>query len=105
MKNSFSCHNLSVETGRYDKIPLDERIYPLCISNKIENETHLVLDCQRYSSTRKVLLFYIETKIDDIRKLSHEKLITKLMTSDDNYVNLRSILFITSCFETRDKSI
>ena len=43
-------HNLPVETGRYDKIPLDERICPLCSGSEIEDETHLLLDCQRYSS-------------------------------------------------------
>ena len=35
VKLRISCHNLRVETGRYDKIPLDERICPLCSGNKI----------------------------------------------------------------------
>ena len=37
LKLRISCHNLRVETGRYEKIPLDERICPLCSSNKIED--------------------------------------------------------------------
>ena len=81
------CHNLRVETGRYDKIPLDERICPLCSGNKIKDEIHLLLDCQRYSSMRDIFLSKIETKIDDIRKVSHEKLISKLINSNDYYVN------------------
>ena len=75
-KLRIGCHNLRVEKGRYDKIPLNERICPLCSGNKIEDETHLLLDCQRYSSMRDIFLSKIETKIDDIRKLSHENLIS-----------------------------
>ena len=42
---------------------------------------------------------------DDVRKLSHENLISQLLNSDDYYVNLRLIMFISSCFEIRDKLI
>ena len=41
-----------IETGRYDKIPRDERLCSLCNCNKIEDETHLLLDCPSYSSIR-----------------------------------------------------
>ena len=72
LKLRIRYHNLRVETGRYNKIPLDERICPLsvCSSNKIEDETHPLLDCQRYSSMRDIFLSKIETKIDNIRKVS-----------------------------------
>ena len=43
----------------------------------------------------------IETKVADIRKLSHENLILQLMNSNDHYVNLRLIMSISSCFETQ----
>ena len=105
VKLRIACHNLRVETGRYHKIPLDERICPLCSVKKIEDETHLLLDCQRYSSMRDIFLSKTETKIDDIRKLSHENLISQLMNSNDFYVNLRLIMFISSCFEMREKFI
>ena len=105
VKLRIGCHNLRVETGRYDKIPLEERICPLCTGNKIEDETHLLLDCQRYSSMRDIFLSKIEAKIDEIRKLSHENLISQLMNSNDYYVNLRLIMFISSCFEMRNKLI
>ena len=52
-----------------DKISLDERVCPFCSGNKIEDETHLLLDYQKYSSMRDIFLSKIETKIDDIRKL------------------------------------
>jgi len=34
--------------------------------HEIEDETDLLLDCQRFSSMRAVFLSKIETKIDDI---------------------------------------
>ena len=54
---------------------------------------------------RDIFLSKIETKIDDIRKLSDEKLISQLMNANDYYVNPRFIIFISSCFEMRDKLI
>ena len=52
---------------------------------------------------REIFLSKIETKIDDIRKISHENLISQLMNSNDHYdVNLRLTVFISSCFEMRE---
>ena len=42
---------------------------------------------------------------DDVRKLSHENLISQLMNSNDYNVNVGLIMFISSCFEIRDKLI
>ena len=53
--------NLRVETIRYDKIALDERTCALCgnSSSRIEDETHLLLDCQRFLSklNKKLMIF------------------------------------------------
>lgn len=38
------------------------------VGNKIEDETHLLLDYHRYSSMKDIFLSKVETKIDDIRK-------------------------------------
>ena len=71
----------------------------LCITNS------LLLAFQRYSSIRVIFLSKTETKIDDIRKLLHEIFISQLMNSNDCYINLRLIMFISSGFEIRDKLI
>ena len=54
---------------------------------------------------RDIFLSKIETKIIDIRKSSHENLISQLMNSNDYYVSFRLIIFISLCFEMRDKLI
>ena len=43
-------------TGRYDNIPRDERLSSLCNCNKIEDETHLLLDGPIFSSIRNMFL-------------------------------------------------
>ena len=43
-------------TGRYDNIPRDERLFSLCNCNKIEDETHLLLDGPIFSSIRNMFL-------------------------------------------------
>ena len=45
VKLRIGCHNLRVETGRYDKIPLDERICPLCLIIKLRTKptSHYIL--------------------------------------------------------------
>ena len=91
VKIRIGCHNLHVETVRYDKIPLDERVGPLCNGNKIEAETYLLLDFQRYSWMRDTFLSKNETKIDDIRKLSHENLISQLVNSNDYYAPINCV--------------
>ena len=52
VKLRISSRNLQIETGRYDKIARDERLCSLCNRNKIEDETHFLLDCPSYSSIR-----------------------------------------------------
>ena len=105
VKLRVGCHNLRDETGRYDKIHLHERIHPLFSGNKIEDETYLLLACQRCSSMRNIFLSKTEPKINDVRKLSHENSISKLINSNDYCVNLLFLMFISSYFEMIDKLI
>ena len=59
----------------------------------------LTLNFKGYSSIRSIFLSKTETKIDDIRKLSHENFVSQLTNSNDYYANLRLIVFILSCFD------
>ena len=69
------------------------------------HETHLSLDCKRDSSIRDISK--TETIFDDIKKLSRENLISQLMNSNGiiTIISLQLIVFISSCFEMRDKVI
>ena len=94
--------------GTTKSISMKGYVPSVVVINKIEDETHLLVDCQRYSSMTdmfRMILSKTETKIDDIRKLAHENLISQMMNSNDYHVNLRLMMFISSCFEMRDKLI
>ena len=45
---------LRLETGRYERIPYDERNCFNCI-NVVENEEHVLLECPLYNDIRKEL--------------------------------------------------
>ena len=96
--------------GTTKSVSMKGYVPSVVVINKIEDETHLLVDCQRYSSMTdmfRMFLSKIETKIDDIRKLAHENLISQMMNSNDYYVNLRLnyVDFVSSCFGMRDKLI
>jgi len=54
---------LRVETGRYENIPFDSRICPVCTSG-VETETHVLLTCNLYDDIRSTL-FAKATLIDE----------------------------------------
>ena len=41
-------HSIRIETGHFEKIPLEERYYEFCNGNHIEDEKH-VLHCELYN--------------------------------------------------------
>ena len=44
-KLRISCHKLLIETGRHNRIPLQNRLCQYCNMNRIEDEQHFILDC------------------------------------------------------------
>ena len=81
-------------SGRYDKIPRDERLCSLCNCNKTDDETHFLLDCPSYSSIRDRFFSKIEPKMLFLRLLSHGTLLSHLMNYTDYFINISSINFI-----------
>ena len=105
VKLRISSHKLRIETGRYDNIPRDERLYNLCNCNRIGDETHFLLDCPSFSSIRDMFFSKLEPSLPFLRLQSHESLLSHLMNSTDYFINIQLISFISPCFELRDKLI
>ena len=95
-------HKLLIETGRYNNIPRSDRLCTICGHN-VEDETHLLFHCPRYSSLRENFFSKIDHVISNPKQLSISALIVQLMNSTDYYVNMQLVQFISSCFEMRDK--
>ena len=81
---NFASASLGHNRGQTKRMRPLECLYS---GNKIENERHLLLDCQRYFSTRDIFLF------NWIKNWWYSTIIEwKLINSNDYYVNLHLIL-------------
>ena len=52
----LSCHNLAIESGRFDNTRKIDRLCSFCSMNVIENEYHFLLCCPFYSELRRTYL-------------------------------------------------
>ena len=104
VKFKLSNHKLMIELGRYqtDHISRENRLCPLCKSNQIENETHFLLDCSKYSSQRRTFLNRINELIPNFERKSTSESIKLLMNCNDYHVNKLVMKFISSCMNIRN---
>ena len=47
---------LRIETGRFNRTPLEERLCTLCNSEAVEDENHFLYECEKYQVERKSLM-------------------------------------------------
>jgi hypothetical protein len=55
-------HCLRIETGRWEKEPLEQRICKVCVCGPIEDELHVLLDCYPYEKIRQQMFQTILVK-------------------------------------------
>ena len=60
-------NRLRIETGRWQKIPKEQRFCEICHSGEVEDETHFILFCSIYDKLRDNLWKELEMKFG-IRK-------------------------------------
>ncbi len=46
---------IRLETGRYEGLPENERLYPVCLSQEVESEVHVISKCSLYDDLRSDL--------------------------------------------------
>ena len=72
-------------------------------SNQIEEESHFLIYCNKYSILRNKFYEKIEHIIPTFKQLSSLQVIGKLMTSSNHYINiLLTTDYILSCFDLRN---
>jgi hypothetical protein len=93
-----------IELGRYQtgNIPRERRFCPLCKSNQVENESHFLIQCNRYTLQRQNFFNQINKIIPDIERKSTSESINLLMSSNDCNVNKIVMEFISTCMNIRD---
>ena len=90
MKLRISSHTLRIERGRWLNIQPKDRLCTLC--NNLEDEFHVICECPRYDTCRKLYI-----KLYYVRKPSMAKLIQLLNT--DNTIEMQILsIFIKPAF-------
>ena len=65
----ISSHRLEVESGRYIKKPMSERICKCCRLNQVEDEKHFLCICPLYDSERYFFFKYIKDLVPSFKTL------------------------------------
>ena len=91
---------LKIETGRYQAIPPEFRICPVCDDDSPETEAHFMLHCNKYNEIRND--FLLSCNIDNFDSMSDDVKMKTLMSKV--YVN-ETASFLFRCYDIRTKSI
>ena len=78
-KLSLSSHKLLSERGRWLNILHEDRLCTLC--NKLEDELHVICECPRYDTCRKLYipLYYVKkTSLDKLIQLVNSENISEM---------------------------
>ena len=59
-----SSHKLEIETGRWNNIPRDQRICKNCTMDKVEDENHLLFECQMHQAARREFFESLKQKMN-----------------------------------------
>ena len=91
-----------IEIGRYKNLETEERLCKLCITLKIEDEYHFLIDCPIYNNSRKICYQKISelcsnfNNMSDKTKFYYRYLFTK---EDLSIINIFGNYI--ECLETR----
>ena len=73
---------IGIETGRYMNLPLNERTCNVCASGAVENEVHVLIDCELYDDLRYELLNHMHNIYEDFSMLPSLTKFLSIMSSD-----------------------
>jgi hypothetical protein len=74
---------IRLETGRYERLRLEERVCQLCDTGEIESELHVITKCNLYNDIRTELYNNVSTQIHNFQNMSDEGKL-KVLLSDGN---------------------
>ena len=94
---------LTIETGRWSKTERKNRLCEQRTDNKIEDETHFIFDCKKYTDDRKITFQYIKHKTGlDLHNQQNRIDDLKLLFESDNINALNALgKFVKISFEKK----
>jgi hypothetical protein len=93
--------HLEIETGRFDKVALEERLCYFC-RNTVEDEQHFLVECPKYAEERKELYQYITEQGTLIGQMDNLHQLSFLLTQCGRFK--RVIKFIRRAWSSRAKA-
>ena len=75
-------NGLRIETGRREKLEVEERVCDICGSGEVEDERHFMMDCVMYRKEREEMYEGIKKLYDggmDLRRVEREIRFNKLI--------------------------
>ena len=94
---------LRIETGRFQNVPIQERICILCDQNSIEDETHFLLECDLYSIERQNLIESAERNHKNFIDIAKDVQLVILMNDEDLFGDTAN--FIANAYEKRSMAL
>jgi len=83
-KFRLSSHDLEIEKGRYTKKSVNDRICQMCNSGQVEDEQHVIVDCEAYDEFRNTLI--ANMKIHNLNYNNAEFLVNVLQTNNESLI-------------------
>ena len=104
-KLRISNHQLEIETGRYQKKVIDQRLCKVCNQNgMVEDEFHFLLTCKAYQAERNEFFTEINAIIVPFESYTSQEQFLFLMSTNDTEVIMLLIYFIEKCLQIRQSS-
>ena len=95
-----SAHRLEIESVRYKKKTVSERICKFCNLNTVEDKVHFLCNnCSPYHNERQLYFKYIVDSAPSFRTLDDSAKLIWIMTCEDDIVINALTDFVYKCFE------
>ena len=101
-KFRLSNHTLMIEKGRHNRVRKDLRFCPFC-PNEIEDETHFLLSCKRFSKQREEFFNKINNVAGHFQYLNNAEKFKFLLTN--NEIIRHTAQYLLQNFELRESLI
>ena len=89
-----------IEIGRYKNLETEERLWKLCITQKIEDEYHFLIDCPIYNNSRKICYQKISELCSNFNNILDKSKFYYLFINEDlSIINIFGNCI--ECLETR----
>ena len=90
---------IRIETGRYEGLPENERICPVC-ENVVEDEYHVLCQCPLYTDLREEYYEFLIAEMDvNVHNLSKEEKLSLILSNTENSAIRASAKFCCQILE------